>query len=106
MQQNDGERAIEQQDDLPGDALMPAAHDFAWRILSFTAGGGERSGGGDARYPEHCGGVLIEGERFARMAPTTALRGGLDAWIERRKPTVPARPIDCRQYCRCMAQLA
>ncbi|WP_421913650.1 crotonase/enoyl-CoA hydratase family protein [Mesorhizobium sp.] len=32
-------------------------------------------------------GLLVEAEQFARMAPTSDLREGLDAWIGRRQPS-------------------
>ncbi|NKK91971.1 crotonase/enoyl-CoA hydratase family protein [Rhizobium leguminosarum bv. viciae] len=76
---------------VPHDALMPAAHDLARRILRHSALAAASiltavTRGINQSIAE---GLLIEGEQFARMAPTDDLREGLDAWIERRKPNYP-----------------
>jgi len=71
---------------VPHDELMPAAFDLARRIcrhsplavasiLTAVARGLNQS---------IAEGLLVEAEQFARMAPTTDLREGLDAWIGRR----------------------
>ena len=73
---------------VPHDELMPAAFDLARRIcrhsplalasiLTAVARGLNQS---------IAEGLLVEAEQFARMAPTTDLREGLDAWIGRRQP--------------------
>lgn len=71
--------------------LMPAARELAERILRHSPLAVASilravTRGVNASIAE---GLLIEGEQFARMAPTADLREGLDAWKARRKPNYP-----------------
>lgn len=76
---------------VPHDALMPAAHDLARRIRRHSplAAASILTAVTRGINQSIAEGLLIEGEQFARMAPTADLREGLDAWIERRKPNYP-----------------
>ncbi len=76
---------------VPHDALIPAAHALAERILRhsplaiasiLTA----VTRGINLSIAE---GLLVEGEQFARLVPTADLREGLDAWQARRTPVYP-----------------
>jgi enoyl-CoA hydratase len=74
---------------VPHTELMPAAFDLARRILRHSAPAVASiltavTRGLNQSIAE---GLAVEAEQFARMAPTTDLREGLDAWIERRKPS-------------------
>lgn len=70
------------------DQLMPAARNLAERILRHSPLAVASvlravTRGINLGITE---GLLVEGEQFARMAPTADLREGLDAWIARRAP--------------------
>ena len=70
------------------DQLMPAARDLAERILRHSPLAVASilravTRGINLGITE---GLLVEGEQFARMAPTADLRKGLEAWIARRAP--------------------
>ena len=76
---------------VPHDDLMLVAHELARRIMRHSPLAAASiltavTRGIDQSIAE---GLLIEGEQFARMAPTADLREGLDAWIARRKPNYP-----------------
>jgi len=73
---------------VPHDQLMPAARDLAARILRHSPLAVASILRAVTRGLNHsiAEGLLIEGEQFARMAPTADLREGLDAWIARRTP--------------------
>lgn len=73
---------------VPHDDLMPAARDLAQRILRHSplATASILTAVTRGINQSIAEGLLIEGEQFARMAPTADLREGLDAWIERRRP--------------------
>lgn len=73
------------------DQLMPAARDLAGRILRHSplAAASILRAVTRGLNQSIAEGLLIEGEQFARMAPTADLREGLDAWIARRKPAYP-----------------
>lgn len=73
------------------DDLLPAARDLAGRILRHSPLAAASilravTRGVNLSIAE---GLIVEGEQFARMAPTADLREGLDAWIARRKPNYP-----------------
>ncbi len=73
------------------DDLLPVARDLAGRILRHSPLAAASilravTRGVNLSIAE---GLLIEGEQFARMAPTADLREGLDAWIARRRPSYP-----------------
>lgn len=73
------------------DDLSLAAHDLAERILRHSPLAVASilravTRGVNLSIAE---GLLVEGEQFARMAPTADLREGLDAWIARREPKYP-----------------
>ncbi|RWC71682.1 MAG: crotonase/enoyl-CoA hydratase family protein [Mesorhizobium sp.] len=74
---------------VPHAELMPAAFDLAKRILrhSGPAVTGILTAVARGLNQGIAEGLLIEAEQFARMAPTADLREGLNAWIERRKPS-------------------
>ncbi|MBN9220779.1 MAG: crotonase/enoyl-CoA hydratase family protein [Mesorhizobium sp.] len=90
---------------VPHDDLMPAAFDLAKRILrhSGMAVAGILTAVARGINLSIAEGLLVEAEQFARMAPTTDLREGLDAWLERRKPgyegswTHVSRPDEARR---------
>ena len=73
------------------DQLLPAARDLAGRILRHSplAVASILRAVTRGLNQSIAEGLLIEGEQFARMAPTADLREGLDAWIARRKPDYP-----------------
>jgi enoyl-CoA hydratase/carnithine racemase len=73
---------------VPHDDLMAAAHELARRILCHSplAVACILSAVTRGINQSIAEGLSIEGEQFARMAPTADLREGLDAWIARRKP--------------------
>lgn len=73
------------------DQLMPAARDLASRILRHSplAAASILRAVTRGLNQSIAEGLLVEGEQFARMAPTADLREGLDAWIARRKPDYP-----------------
>ncbi|PDS78929.1 crotonase/enoyl-CoA hydratase family protein [Rhizobium sp. L43] len=73
---------------VPHNDLMLAAHELARRILrhSSLATASILTAVTRGINQSIAEGLLIEGEQFARMAPTADLREGLDAWIARRKP--------------------
>ncbi len=73
---------------VPHDELMEAAKGLASRILRHSPLAAASiitavSRGMNMSIGE---GLQMEGEQFARVAPTHDLREGLDAWIERRSP--------------------
>ena len=73
------------------DDLLPAARELAGRILRHSPLAAASilravTRGINVSIAE---GLLVEGEQFARMAPTADLREGLDAWMARRKPNYP-----------------
>ncbi|RUX05185.1 crotonase/enoyl-CoA hydratase family protein [Mesorhizobium sp. M8A.F.Ca.ET.059.01.1.1] len=74
---------------VPHAELMPAAFDLAKRILRHSGPAVASILTAVARGLNHgiAEGLLIEAEQFGRMAPTADLREGLNAWIERRKPS-------------------
>lgn len=76
---------------VPHDDLLPAAHELAGRILKHSPLAVASilravTRGVNVSIAE---GLLIEGEQFARMAPTGDLREGLEAWQARRRPDYP-----------------
>ncbi|MEO5760575.1 MAG: crotonase/enoyl-CoA hydratase family protein [Mesorhizobium sp.] len=90
---------------VPRGDLMPAAFDLAGRILrhSELAVASILTAVTRGLNQSIAEGLLVEAEQFARMAPTADLREGLDAWIERRKPSYigswahVARPDETRR---------
>jgi enoyl-CoA hydratase len=76
---------------VPHDDLMLAAHELARRIMRHSplAVASVLTAVTRGINQSIAEGLLIEGEQFARMAPTADLREGLDAWIARRKPNYP-----------------
>jgi enoyl-CoA hydratase/carnithine racemase len=90
---------------VPHAELMPAAHDLARRIITHSpaALAGILTAVARGINLSIAEGLLVEAEQFARMAPTADLREGLDAWIERRKPSYDsswthiARPDEARR---------
>lgn len=73
---------------VPHDDLLPASHALAHRILRHSPLAvasilAAVTRGINLSIAE---GLLVEGEQFARVAPTADLREGLDAWLERRLP--------------------
>lgn len=73
------------------DDLLPAACELAGRIMRHSPLAAASilravTRGINLSIAE---GLLIEGEQFARMAPTADLREGLDAWMARREPHYP-----------------
>jgi enoyl-CoA hydratase len=73
---------------VPHHDLLPAALDLAGRILRHSPVATSRiitavTRGLNATISE---GLAIEGEQFARMAPTHDTREALNAWIARRPP--------------------
>lgn len=78
---------------VPHDRLLPAAHDFALRILrhsplAVTSVITAVTRGINLSIGE---GLEVECEQFARMAPTHDLGEGLAAWIARRAPVFTGR---------------
>lgn len=90
---------------VPHDDLMPAAFDLAKRIIRHSGMAVASILTAVARgiNLSIAEGLLVEAEQFARMAPTTDLREGLDAWLDRRKPcydgswTHVSRPDEARR---------
>lgn len=90
---------------VPHDDLMPAAFDLARRILrhSGPAVASVLTAVARGLNLSIAEGLLVEAEQFARMAATADLREGLDAWIDRRKPSYDGswahitRPDDARR---------
>ena len=76
---------------VPHDDLMLVAHELARRIMRHSplATASILTAVTRGINQSIAEGLLIEGEQFARMAPTADLREGLDAWIARRKPNYP-----------------
>lgn len=73
---------------VPHDRLLPTAFDLAERITRHSPLAAARiitavTRGINATIDE---GLLIEREQFARMAATSDIHEGLDAWIVRRTP--------------------
>lgn len=73
---------------VPHDQLLPAAFDLAARIIRHSPLVAARiitavTRGINTTIEE---GLLIEREQFARMAATSDVHEGLDAWIARRTP--------------------
>ncbi|MDE4133098.1 crotonase/enoyl-CoA hydratase family protein [Phaeobacter sp. QD34_3] len=73
---------------VPHEDLMPATFDLADRILRHSPIAAARiitavTRGINASITE---GLEIESEQFGRMAATTDIHEGLDAWIARRRP--------------------
>lgn len=73
---------------VPHRDLLPAARDLATRImrhspLAIASIIAAVTRGLNMSIAE---GLLVESEQFGRMAPTTDLREGIDAWIARRPP--------------------
>ncbi|WP_293807532.1 crotonase/enoyl-CoA hydratase family protein [uncultured Bosea sp.] len=68
--------------------LLPAAHELAGRIMRHSplAAAGILTAVTRGINVSIGEGLLIESEQFARIAPTAALREGLDAWMARRAP--------------------
>lgn len=74
---------------VPHDELMPSAIDLAQRIIRHSPLAAARiitavTRGINTSIEE---GLLIEREQFARMAATRDVHAGLEAWIERRRPS-------------------
>jgi enoyl-CoA hydratase/carnithine racemase len=90
---------------VPHGDLMPAALDLAGRIIRHSRPAVASILTAVARGINLgiAEGLAVEAEQFARMAPTTDLREGLDAWIERRQPgydgswTHVSRPDEARR---------
>ncbi|MEO9648491.1 MAG: crotonase/enoyl-CoA hydratase family protein [Roseobacter sp.] len=73
---------------VPHDQLLPAAFDLSERIIRHSSLAASRiitavTRGINTTIEE---GLLIEREQFARMAATSDVHEGLNAWIERRTP--------------------
>ncbi len=66
--------------------LMPAAFDLARRIVTHSPAAIAAILTAVARGLNQpiAEGLQVEADQFARMAPTADLRGGLDAWMERK----------------------
>ncbi len=82
---------------VPHERLLPAAHELLARILvhsplAIASIMGAVTRGINLPIAE---GLSVEAEQFARVAPTTDLREGLDAWIERRPPSYDGSWLSC-----------
>ncbi|MEW7007417.1 MULTISPECIES: crotonase/enoyl-CoA hydratase family protein [unclassified Lentilitoribacter] len=78
---------------VPHDQLLPAAFDLAERIIKHSPLAASRiiaavTRGINTTIEE---GLLIEREQFARMAATSDVLAGLDAWIARQPPKYTGR---------------
>ncbi|WP_434722266.1 crotonase/enoyl-CoA hydratase family protein [Mesorhizobium sp. RIZ17] len=99
---------------VPHGQLTPAALDLARRIVSHSQAAVASILAAVARGLNQsiAEGLLVEAEQFARMAPTADLREGLNAWVERRKPTYDGtwthitRPAEARRQARRLDRTA
>ncbi|WLS05226.1 crotonase/enoyl-CoA hydratase family protein [Shinella oryzae] len=78
---------------VPHEELIPAALELARRILRHSplATASILTAATRGLNYSIAEGLLMEGEQFARVAPTADLREGINAWIERREPNYTGR---------------